>query len=74
MPTKYVEIDLEDFEDEDLLDEIYSRNYICVEKEKVENAMWRANSGDLQECLIILERAIPALKGLSDALDKVTKK
>lgn len=69
-----VEINMEDFEDDELLDEVYSRNYICVEKEKVENAMWRANNGDLQECLIILERAIPSLKGLTDALDKAMKK
>ena len=65
---------VDEFEDEELLDEIYARQYICVEKEKVENAMWRANNGDLRECFIILERAIPSLKGLTDALDRVMKK
>lgn len=74
MPTKYVEYDLDDLEDEELIDELSKRGYFVIEDYKIEDASFRLFNDNLRESLIIIERAIPVLKGLVDALDKIAQK
>lgn len=72
--TVYVDVDLDDFDDEDLAKELQSRGYMVSEKNaepeldtvSVEQ-YW--NRGDKKEALILLERKFPELRGISQLVD-----
>lgn len=72
--TVYVDVDLDDFDDEDLTKELQSRGYMVSEKNaepeldtvSVEQ-YW--NRGDKKEALILLERKFPELRGISQLVD-----
>lgn len=76
--SKYVDIDPGDFGDDDLIKELEARGYIVsddeydepniVDKGLMEDLIWRYKSGYIEDALIILERMIPELKGISDKL------
>jgi hypothetical protein len=73
MPTVYteveVDVDLDDFEDDDLIDEIERRGYFVSEKEidtnKFQDVIDWYKRGNVKEALIYLERSIPELYGIS---------
>lgn len=74
MPYKEVWVDeaeIEDFEDDDLINEIESRGYIVREKkedhldQEIEDVVWHFKSGRKKDALIVLERIYPELYGLS---------
>lgn len=72
--TVYVDVDLDDFDDEDLAKELQSRGYMVSEKNaeleldtvSVEQ-YW--NRGDKKEALILLERKFPELIGIAKLID-----
>lgn len=72
--TVYVDVDLDDFDDEDLAKELQSRGYMVSEKNaeleldtvSVEQ-YW--NRGDKKEALILLERKFPELIGIAKLVD-----
>lgn len=72
--TVYVDVELGDFEDEDLAEELQSRGYMVSEKNaelevdiiSIEQ-YW--NRGDKKEALILLERKFPELIGISKLAD-----
>ena len=73
--TVYVDVDLDDFEDEDLAEELQSRGYMISEKNAVLPELdivvveqyW--NQGNRKEALILLERKFPELIGISKLAD-----
>jgi hypothetical protein len=73
MPTVWKEVefdvDLDDFEDEELIDEIERRKYFVSEKEidllKFQDVIDWYKRGNVKEALIQLERIIPELYGIS---------
>lgn len=74
MPYKEVWVDdaeIEEFEDDDLINELESRGYIVREKkedhldQEIEDVVWYFKSGRKKDALIILERIYPELYGLS---------
>lgn len=69
-----VEIDLDDFEDSDLIGELESRGYVVLGSDIVDGFKYDLNRNDLRECLFQMERFIPELSGLVSALDKLTAK
>lgn len=74
MPYKEVwvdEDDLDDFDDDDLIEELESRGYL-VEKSgyksldlDIQDVMWHFKNGRKKDALILLERIYPDLYGLS---------
>lgn len=75
MPVTYVEFDLTDFDDEEIIDHMEARGYKVVEEDDVEyndeqdplltEIFWRYDRGDLEDALILLERRFPELHGIS---------
>ena len=62
-----VDVDLDDFTDEDLIDEVESRGYVVLgdgDPDLFEAARVALLQGRKEEGFILLERAIPDLKGL----------
>ena len=69
--TVYVDVDLDDFDDEDLVEELQSRGFYVGVNEQfdilaIENC-W--NRGDKKEALILLERKFRELRGISQLAD-----
>jgi|LakMenEpi03Aug12_release.lakeMendotaPanAssembly.Ray.scaffolds.fasta_scaffold03894_33 hypothetical protein len=67
--TVYVDVDADDFDDDDLIDELERRGY-TVTKDPAADACfvdvaWHIERGNLKEALILLERELPELKGIS---------
>ena len=67
--TVYVDVDADDFDDDDLIDELERRGY-TVTKDPAADACfvdvaWHIERGNLKEALILLERELPTLKGIS---------
>lgn len=67
--TVYVDVEMDEFDDDDLVDELESRGY-TVTKDPVAEACfvdieWHVQRGELKEALILLERQVPDLKGIS---------
>lgn len=72
--TVYVDVDLDDFEDEDLAEELQSRGYTVSEKNAepeldIVDVEQYWNRGDKKEALILLERKFPELIGISKLAD-----
>jgi hypothetical protein len=74
MPTfehvVYTDVDLDEFDDDDLIEELENRGYNVSKDPIVEesffNVEWHVLRGELKEALILLERKISDLKGISD--------
>lgn len=65
--TVYVDVELDDFNDEELVTEIERRGYAVFEEADAgafTAAVEALQRKDKAEAFILLERAIPALKGL----------
>lgn len=72
--TVYVDVDLGDFEDEDLAEELQSRGYMVSEKNAelevdIVSIEQYWNRGDKKEALILLERKFPELIGIAKLAD-----
>lgn len=74
MPYKEVWIDDEDldnFDDQELIDELQDRGYLVIDKkekeppQEIEDAVWHFRNGRKKDALIMLERIYPELYGLS---------
>lgn len=62
-----IDVDLEDFKDDELIEELVSRSFMVLEEGEghtFEAAVDALRQGRREEGLILLERAIPELKGL----------
>jgi hypothetical protein len=72
MPSVYrdvtveVDIDLDDFDDEDLIKEIKARGYRVSEEPDISSIEEYWNQGNRKESLILLERKFPELYGISN--------
>jgi hypothetical protein len=70
MPMVYVDtadIDLEDFDADDLADELRVRGYIVSKNEEpsMEDVIWRYKTGYIKDAMIELEYLYPELYGIS---------
>lgn len=80
MPTVYQEVavnfDISDFDDDDLIEELESRDYIVRYKDDgdehpdIEEAIWRYKNGYIEDAVLLLERQFPELTGLSKRIIK----
>lgn len=62
-----IDVDLEDFKDDELIEELVSRGFMVLEEwegHTFEATLDALRQGRREEGLILLERAIPELKGL----------
>ncbi len=67
--TVEVDVDLDDFDDEEIIDYMEGRGY-TVTKDPAADACfvdvaWNIERGNLKEALILLERELPELKGIA---------
>lgn len=65
--TTEVEVNIDEFSDEELVEEMSDRGYIVVEcddEQAFETALQALQRGDKVEAFILLERCIPLFKGL----------
>ena len=70
MPHVYVDIadiDLEDFDSDDLADELRHRGYTVwkVPELSMEDVIWRYKTGYIEDALLLLEQLYPELYGIS---------
>ena len=69
MPYKEVwvdEDDLDNFDDDDLIEELESRGYLVETLDlDIQDVMWHFKNGRKKDALILLERIYPDLYGLS---------
>lgn len=70
-----VDVEAEDFDDEELIEELEDRGYKVINKNNLnktddnfELISWLLTLGKTEEALIQLERAIPSLKGIKDKI------
>lgn len=69
-----VDIDLEDFDDDELIEELESRDYNVTKKafsdsdNELQNVIDWYRRGDLKEALYQLERIVPELDGISEKI------
>lgn len=76
MPTfehvVYTDVDLDEFDDDDLIEELENRGYTVTKNPTVEedfvDVEWYIERGNLKEALIHLERKMPDLKGISNLI------
>lgn len=76
MPTFYqevaVDVELEDFDDDDLVDELKDRGYYVsktlVEDTDFSDVAWLLTLNKTEEALIQLERLAPQLAGIRDKI------
>lgn len=64
-----VDVDMDDFNDEDLIDELETRGYNVSRKYKIddiENVIDWYKRGNIKEALIQLEKIVPNLYGISE--------
>ena len=73
--TKYIELDLFDVDDDELIDEIESRGYMVLLEDQedqhpeIQEAIWRYKNGYIEDAVILLERRFPDLYGLSKRIN-----
>lgn len=73
MPKVYreVDFDIDDFDDDDLIEEIESRGYKVLmedqedQQPEIQEAIWRYKNGYIEDAMILLERRFPELYGIS---------
>lgn len=66
MPLVYVDIDLEEITDKQLIEEMRSRKYYVEKEPQLQNVIDWYKRGDVKEALIQLERIEPQLYGISE--------
>ncbi len=73
MSTKYisteVEVGLEEWRDDELIEEIKARGYKVEDDEDLVEVQWRWRRGDKKEALVLLERQYKWLRGLSELMN-----
>ena len=66
--TVYVDVELDEFEDDEIVDYMQGRGYI-ITKDPLDASFvdiaWNVDQGNLKEALILLEREVPKLSGIS---------
>lgn len=69
--TETVEIDigLEEWDDSELIEELQARGYKVEEEPDLSEVAWRFRRGDVKEALILLERKVPELIGITKIAD-----
>ena len=67
MPNVYVDISLDDFDDDDLIEELQVRGYQIGETDNpaMEDVIWRYKLGYIEDALLLLEQLYPELYGIS---------
>lgn len=67
--TVYVDVEMDEFDVDDLIDELESRGYTVLKDPIAEadfvNVEWHVQRGELKEALILLERQVPELRDIS---------
>lgn len=61
-----IDIDLDEFDDEELIKEIRSRGYKVYDEEEFVNIERRWSRGEKKEALILLEREFKWLRGIAN--------
>ena len=65
-----VEVDLENFQDAEIIEELEARGYYVSEQpHDIITVEYHWNRGDKKEALILLERKFPELIGISKLID-----
>lgn len=67
--TVYIDVDLGDFDDKDLIEELESRGFYVGDEKQFIDIIHLWERGDKKEALIFLEREIPELRGISRLVD-----
>ena len=70
--TVYVDVDLDDFDEEDLIKELEDRGFYVGKEEpepEITSVEQYWNQGNRKEALILLERKFPELIGISKLID-----
>lgn len=69
--TEHVEINigLDEWEDEELIDEVKARGYTVEEDSEFTEIIRRWSTGDRKEALFLLERELPELRGISQLIN-----
>lgn len=69
--TEHVEIEvgLDEWEDEELIEEIKARGYHVKEDADLNNVELYWNQGNKKEALVLLEREFKYLRGISDLVN-----
>ena len=63
----YIEIDLDEFSDEEISEEFYARKLDGGENDdRLREIFIEFESGRIEEAMILLERLYPRLRGISD--------
>ena len=62
----YVHVDMDDFDDDDLIVELESRGYVVRDKPELHDVIWNYKNGRIKEAMIMLERSVPELYGISE--------
>jgi len=71
-----VDIDLDDFDDDDLIDEIEARGYKVIPEDKedehpvLQEMIWRYRAGYIEDAMLLLERKFPEMHGISKLIRK----
>lgn len=74
----YVHVDMYDFDDDDLIVELESRGYVVRGKDEDEleklpelhDVIWNYKNGRIKEAMIMLERSVPQLYGISKKVNE----
>lgn len=72
MATVSVEVNLNEFDDDALIQEVESRRYTVIGDDVALGFQYELDRGNLRECLVEMEKHIPGLRNLVHALDKIT--
>lgn len=67
--TVCVDVDLDNFEDSELIEEMKYRGYHVSEEPEIISIENYWNQGNRKEALILLERKFPELRGISQLVD-----
>jgi len=76
MAYKYVEFDLNDVDDEEMIDEIEGRGYKVIPEDKedehplLQEMIWRYKAGYIEDAMLLLERKFPEMYGISKLIRK----
>ena len=72
MPTvsTFVEVDLDDFDDDDLITELEQRGYLVSSEETdpdnlLAEMIWRYKNGYIEDAMLLLERRFSEMHGIS---------
>jgi hypothetical protein len=69
--TKYIDLDLSECDDDDLIDELEHRGYTVLMEDQedqhpeIQEMIWRFKHGYIEDAMILLERRFPEMYGIS---------